>query len=151
MDNPNRATVTQYLFACHRCFSSEVVTDNAAGDIVCRDCGEVQADHIVNESQEWRDFEDDSGGNEQARSSCSEDLVVGGSATYFVGGPSKETCAALAKCQILSMDKVDSRSAKLSEFIGDLGSKLHLSYRVMVNIVPYFVVVAVTVTIVCCY
>ena len=137
MDNPNRAFATQFLFACHRCYSYEVVTDNAAGDIVCRDCGEVQADRIVNESQEWRDFEEDSGGNEQARSSCSEDLVVGASSTYFVGGPSKESCAALAKCQILCMEKVDSRSAKLSELMGDLGSKLHLSYRVMVNIVLF--------------
>ena len=137
MDNPNRASATQFLFACHRCYSYEVVTDNAAGDIVCRDCGEVQADRIVNEAQEWRDFEDDGGGNEQARSSCTEDLVVGGSSTYFVGGPSREACAALAKCQILSMEKVDTRSAKLSELIGDLGSKLHLSHRVMVTFFPF--------------
>ena len=44
---------------CHECFSFDVVTDFAAGDVVCTACGVVLSDRIIDETAEWRNLPND--------------------------------------------------------------------------------------------
>lgn len=117
---------------CIRCRSLEVYTDTAAGDVICRACGEIQADRIIDERQEWRDFDDAGENLNRARASCQQDRVIGTTSTYFVGGPSEAGCKLLAKYQILTTEKTELQLVKVAELIADVGSKLNLTRRILV-------------------
>lgn len=54
---------------CRECGSKDVVTDFSAGDVVCRDCGMILGERIIDDSPEWRTFaNDDRGGDPAAKS-----------------------------------------------------------------------------------
>uniref|UniRef100_M4B8P0 General transcription factor TFIIB n=1 Tax=Hyaloperonospora arabidopsidis (strain Emoy2) TaxID=559515 RepID=M4B8P0_HYAAE len=54
---------------CRECGSADVVTDFSAGDVVCRGCGMILGERIVDDSPEWRTFaNDDRGGDSAAKS-----------------------------------------------------------------------------------
>ncbi|TMW69259.1 hypothetical protein Poli38472_001415 [Pythium oligandrum] len=58
---------------CGACGSMDVVTDFGAGDIVCRECGLILGERIVDDSPEWRNFaNDDRGGDPAAKSRVGE-------------------------------------------------------------------------------
>lgn len=46
---------------CPECASKNIYRDLEKGETICRDCGLVIEDRMVDFSQEWRDFEDDGG------------------------------------------------------------------------------------------
>ncbi len=50
---------------CPECASKNIFRDSERGETICRDCGLVIEDRMVDFSQEWRDFEDDSGGSKR--------------------------------------------------------------------------------------
>ncbi|KAL4139180.1 hypothetical protein PRIC2_002678 [Phytophthora ramorum] len=54
---------------CRECGSADVVTDFSAGDVVCRSCGMILGERIIDDSPEWRTFaNDDRGGDPAAKS-----------------------------------------------------------------------------------
>ncbi|TDH74152.1 uncharacterized protein CCR75_008047 [Bremia lactucae] len=54
---------------CRECGSKDVVTDFSAGDVVCRGCGMILGERIIDDSPEWRTFaNDDRGGDPAAKS-----------------------------------------------------------------------------------
>ena len=50
---------------CQNCGSSNLVEDKDVGEVVCRDCGLVVREQIINEGPEWRDFPEE--GKERSR------------------------------------------------------------------------------------
>lgn len=39
---------------CTYCSSTDIITDHATGDTVCRGCGVVASERLLDASQEWR-------------------------------------------------------------------------------------------------
>ncbi len=50
---------------CSECGGKDIFRDEEKGETVCRGCGLVIEDKMVDFSQEWRDFEDDRGGSKR--------------------------------------------------------------------------------------
>ncbi|MFH1682532.1 MAG: transcription initiation factor IIB, partial [Candidatus Woesearchaeota archaeon] len=48
---------------CTECGSKDIFRDDEKGETICRQCGLVIEDKMIDFSQEWRDFEDDRGGS----------------------------------------------------------------------------------------
>jgi transcription initiation factor TFIIB len=53
---------------CGECGSVDVVTDFSAGDVVCRGCGMILGERIIDDSPEWRTFANDDRGDSAAKS-----------------------------------------------------------------------------------
>ncbi|KAE8896411.1 hypothetical protein PR003_g10275 [Phytophthora rubi] len=53
---------------CRECGSADVVTDFSAGDVVCRSCGMILGERIIDDSPEWRTFANDDRGDSAAKS-----------------------------------------------------------------------------------
>jgi len=51
------------LKECPECGSKDIFRDEEKGETICRTCGLVIEDKMIDFSQEWRDFEDDRGGS----------------------------------------------------------------------------------------
>lgn len=119
---------------CSRCFGTDVVSDTAAGDIVCRNCGEIQASRIIDYSAEWREFSEDDRGNNgsAARSSCTVDRF-GSTSTEFAGGYSEAARQKLAKTQMVSTDKRELKTMKAAQMVSNIGSNLHLTRKILVS------------------
>lgn len=43
---------------CPSCHAGDIVTDYSAGDVICRGCGLVLGDHVIDDQIEWRTFAD---------------------------------------------------------------------------------------------
>ncbi|KAL0339684.1 UNVERIFIED_CONTAM: Transcription initiation factor IIB [Sesamum radiatum] len=54
-----------YCMDCRR--RTTVVLDRASGDAVCLECGLVLESRFIDETAEWRNFADDSGGHDPNR------------------------------------------------------------------------------------
>lgn len=48
---------------CSECGGKDIFRDEEKGETICRTCGLVLEDKMIDFSQEWRDFEDDRGGS----------------------------------------------------------------------------------------
>src|SRR3990167_2908079 len=55
------------LKECPECASKNIFRDVEKGETICRDCGLVIEDRMVDFSQEWRSFEDDGGQDSKRR------------------------------------------------------------------------------------
>lgn len=58
-----------YAQSCVDCGSDDIVTDYGAGDVVCRNCGIVLGERIVDDTPEWRTFSNDDRGGDAASKS----------------------------------------------------------------------------------
>ena len=119
---------------CVRCSSVDIVSDTAAGDILCRNCGEIQVSRVIDNTAEWREFDDDDkgSGGSVARSSCTVERF-GSSSTCFTGGLSEAARQALLKSQIISTDKRELKLNKIAEIISNIGSAMHLTRKILVS------------------
>lgn len=56
---------------CSSCYSNDIITDNSTGDILCRSCGLIIGDRIINDEAEWKDYlnDDNNSNNNNGRSS----------------------------------------------------------------------------------
>jgi len=52
-----RGVLTQICPKC-RDPKGDIVTDYVAGDVICRSCGAVIGDHVIDDAIEWRTFAD---------------------------------------------------------------------------------------------
>src|SRR3989339_358219 len=57
--------IRKTLKECPECASRNIFRNVEKGETICRECGFVIEDRMVDFSQEWRDFEDDSGGSKR--------------------------------------------------------------------------------------
>lgn len=63
----------RYPERCGDCGSLDVVTDYSQGDIVCRGCGMILGERIIDDTPEWRNFaNDDRGGDPASKSRVGE-------------------------------------------------------------------------------
>jgi len=68
---------------CARCSKNSMMTDNVTGEKFCGNCGYVDSSIIVDSSQEWRSFADDTGSRARAGSPTSLTLHDMGLATVI--------------------------------------------------------------------
>ncbi len=57
--------IRKTLKECTECGSRNIYRNAEKGETTCRECGLVIEDRMIDFSQEWRDFEDDSGGSKR--------------------------------------------------------------------------------------
>lgn len=57
--------IRKTLKECPECASKNIFRDVEKGETICRDCGLVIEDRMVDFSQEWRDFEEDGGASKR--------------------------------------------------------------------------------------
>ncbi len=60
---------------CPECGSINLFINRDKGEVICKDCGLVVEDRMVDHGQEWRDFDSESGGSSERRR-------TGGALTY---------------------------------------------------------------------
>jgi transcription initiation factor TFIIB len=56
-----------YIKKCPECGSVNLFVNSAKGEIICKDCGLVVEDKMVEFGQEWREFEEEGGGERRRR------------------------------------------------------------------------------------
>ncbi|KAI3387763.1 hypothetical protein SNEBB_002210 [Seison nebaliae] len=56
---------------------SQLVEDHRAGDLICRDCGLVVGDRVVDVGSEWRTFSNDKESKDMSRVGAAENLITG--------------------------------------------------------------------------
>jgi len=86
------------LKECPECASKNIFRDIEKGETICRDCGLVIEDRMVDFSQEWRDFEDNGGeskrrtGAPSSQTSFDQGLgtEVGSTSDFYKLGSDKE-------------------------------------------------------------
>ncbi|CAK4083927.1 unnamed protein product [Aphanomyces euteiches] len=73
--------------SCFECGSDDIVEDYAAGDLICRGCGIVLVERLIDESAEWHNYvEDDRARGDQSRIGEALDTRMGETTlqTYLV-------------------------------------------------------------------
>jgi transcription initiation factor TFIIB len=63
----NVVTISKKVAKCPECGAKEVFKDDSRGELVCRKCGLVIEDQLMDFSQEWREFEGSGGGKPSSR------------------------------------------------------------------------------------
>ncbi|KAL0359551.1 UNVERIFIED_CONTAM: Transcription initiation factor IIB [Sesamum angustifolium] len=76
-----------YCMDCRR--RTTVVLERASGDAICLECGLVLESRFIDETAEWRNFADDSGGHDPNRVGSPVNPLLGDTAlsTVVSGGP----------------------------------------------------------------
>jgi len=93
---------------CPDCASKNIFKNSEKGETVCRDCGLVIEDRMIDFSQEWRDFEDDAGASKRRTGAPSSQTSydqglgteIGTTSDYYkLGGKDKDKFFRLRKWQ----------------------------------------------------
>jgi transcription initiation factor TFIIIB Brf1 subunit/transcription initiation factor TFIIB len=116
--------------SCTRCQGNDVVVDTSRGDAICRSCGEVNNDRLIDQSFEKRIFKNDGSGVSNARSSGKEDSY-GSLQTVFSGGTA-EMRASLMKSQLKCEDQQEIKILRNINLVYDYGANLQLPANIMV-------------------
>src|SRR3989344_3867846 len=56
-----------FIKKCPECGSLNLFVNRDKGEVICKDCGLVVEDRMVDHGQEWRDFDSESGGASDRR------------------------------------------------------------------------------------
>jgi transcription initiation factor TFIIIB Brf1 subunit/transcription initiation factor TFIIB len=122
---------------CIRCAGSDIFTDIGRGDVICRDCGEVQLSRIIDESSEYTIYSnDDKGrGDSVMRAADSGKETVWSTQSVFVGGSAQQR-AALQRAHMMSESKAVIKAATYLEEVTHLASKLNLPPAIVVSSPP---------------
>jgi len=59
--------MVQYVKKCPECGSINLFLNKEKGEVICKDCGLVVEDKMIDFTPEWREFDSDSGGGESRR------------------------------------------------------------------------------------
>ena len=131
---------SRYALRCHRCRSTDTIIDKSAGDVVCRGCGEVVLDRLIDNSNEERSFcDDDSNKKRESRTSGlpEEGKLTGtGSRTQFVsgiGGVKNEYTASLNRSIELTATVEDRTSLALAAKINEITQSLNVTDNITVR------------------
>mmetsp|Transcript_20355 Transcript_20355/g.29235 ORF Transcript_20355/g.29235 Transcript_20355/m.29235 type:complete len:140 (-) Transcript_20355:929-1348(-) len=111
---------------CRHCNSSDIITDNCTGDVVCRECGTVLGDRLLSSEAEWRDYRNDDRGNSESAARASMSTADDDDqTTVFVGGD-KSQCEKLNRIQLSTSSKKEMRIAERLGEVAELCFKLSL-------------------------
>jgi transcription initiation factor TFIIIB Brf1 subunit/transcription initiation factor TFIIB len=119
------------LDICKSCHSLDVINDHCTGDVVCRSCGTVLGDRLIDDGAEWRNYLDDDRGSGNSARSAMKAGDEDGLATTFSGG-TKDLREMLNRAN----SQIVTRQAKLHEnlnHISELAFKLGVSDSTMVS------------------
>ena len=61
--------------ACKNHPNAELVEDARAGDLICRECGLVVGDRLIDVSSEWRTFSDETSGGDRSRVGAAQNYL----------------------------------------------------------------------------
>ncbi|KAJ3677226.1 hypothetical protein LUZ60_002950 [Juncus effusus] len=118
----------EYCSDCKK--QTEVVSDHAAGDMVCTECGLVLESHSIDETSEWRTFGEDSNSRDPSRVGSPTNPLLTDGGLYTViskpaGAKSDFPSGSLGRMQ---NRESDSDRALLSSFgkISNMGDRLGL-------------------------
>eukprot|EP01041_Mallomonas_annulata_P007359 gene7359-15026_t len=116
---------------CPYCNSTDVVTDHAAGDIICRDCATIITDRIIENDAEWRVYADDDRGNKasSARAESRSD-DTGLQRTQLIGGKSVLRKALTKSHMETAFTKNESSTVANMSLLMNLGCRLGLQGNV---------------------
>lgn len=122
---------------CYRCKSTDVITDIKAGDVICRSCGEIQSDRIIDNSNEERQYlDEDSSKKHESRTSGIPDSSLASTDTMFVSGSGRvenSYCSSLNRSMHMTEDSKQKTAAILAHRIEEIGNALHVSKHIMVR------------------
>ena len=97
--NVNFSSIT----ACFRCGGSDIVLDYKAGDVICRECGEVINSRVIDEGNEVKFYKDDDDPQKSSRTSGLAESI-GSLQTSFITN-SETVKRTLERAQKFSSDK----------------------------------------------
>ena len=104
-----------FIKKCPHCGSINIVEDKKKGEIVCRDCGLVISDDIVDSTQEWREFSHEESGKRRAGAPVTFTKHDGGTGTKIGSGADVYSLPASQKRKMLRLRKWHSRSSTALE------------------------------------
>jgi transcription initiation factor TFIIIB Brf1 subunit/transcription initiation factor TFIIB len=116
---------------CFGCFSVDLVLDFKAGDIICRNCGEIVSDRCIDEGNEVLSYSDGDGKSQASRSSGMVDMF-GCMQTMFVNGP-ESLRKSLEKAQQMSSDKKEKSVFGNLNVLNEMCAKLNLIRTIQVS------------------
>ena len=131
--NNARQSENAVSLKCTRCQSTDVVTDFHAGEVVCRGCGVVLKDRLIDSSSEVRTFAEDEPSKNPEHRAAFSDNSIGSSRTFFGGQISDEVRAALNRSVMFTSDKVEDSVIAVVNRVKEVSNALNISRCVTVN------------------
>lgn len=117
--------------ACFRCNGTDVVEDYKAGDIICRDCGEVINDRIIDEGNEVKFYMNDDDPGKTSRSSGLAE-TIGSLQTSFITN-SDTVKRTLERAQRFSSDRKELQALSHMNAVSEMCSKMNLILPIKVS------------------
>lgn len=117
---------------CFRCKGKDIVLDYKAGDIICRDCGEVINDRVIDEGNEVKFYMNDDDPHKTSRSSGLAE-TIGSLQTSFVTN-SDTVKRTLERAQRFSSDKKELQALSHMNAVSEMCSKMNLIMPIKVSI-----------------
>jgi len=117
---------------CFRCSSTDLVTDVKAGDIICRSCGEVQSDRLIDARSEVLYYAEDSSNKVREARSSGKESDASSSSTIFVGGNEKVR-EALNRSSQMSEKQSDRVRFNVCEQMRTIAYTLNLNRHITVR------------------
>ena len=121
-----------HITACFRCKGNDVVLDYKAGDVICRDCGEVINDRVIDEGNEVKFYMNDDDPSKTSRSSGLAE-TIGSLQTSFVTN-SESVKRTLERAQRFSSDRKELQALSHMNAVSEMCSKMNLILPIKVSI-----------------
>jgi transcription initiation factor TFIIIB Brf1 subunit/transcription initiation factor TFIIB len=118
--------------SCFRCGGADLVLDYKAGDIICRECGEVINDRVIDEGNEVKFYMNDDDPNKSSRTSGFSESI-GSLQTSFVTS-SESVKRTLERAQRFSSDKKELQALAHMNTVSEMCSKMNLIAPIKVSI-----------------
>lgn len=118
---------------CFRCGANDLVLDYKAGDVICRSCGEVINDRVIDEGNEVKFYMNDDDPHKSSRSSGFSESI-GSLQTSFVTN-SESVKRTLERAQKFSSDKKELQALAHMNIVSEMCSKMNLIGAIKVRIV----------------
>ena len=116
---------------CFRCGGNDLVLDYKAGDIICRQCGEVICDRIIDEGNDVKIYMDDDKPHRTSRTSGMAESI-GSLQTSFITS-SDAVKSTLERAQRFSTNKKELQALAHYNTVSEMCSKMNLSLPIKVS------------------
>ena len=126
--------ITNYT-SCFRCGSNDVVLDYKAGDMICRNCGEVINDRVIDEGNEVKFCMNDDNPHKSSRTSGFSESI-GSLYTSFVTN-SETMKRTLERAQRFSADKKELQALAHLNKVSEMCSKMNLTGPIKVSMTMF--------------
>ncbi|BBN13721.1 transcription initiation factor TFIIB [Marchantia polymorpha subsp. ruderalis] len=126
------------IIVCPDCKGTENVTDYAAGDVVCIECGLVLESHYVDNAPEWRTFVDGAKDRDQVGDSYNDLLPDGGISTTLRHVKGKSISSSLERAESRVPDGNTSRLLSRFARCASMASRLGLVPSIQTRASEYY-------------